>query len=256
MFVSFSNFIDKYELNEDLKNFPELYTLNPSSPYNKKWNIEYVITHADTIYEQNENNNAIIRGEKRKKERILSELIPIKNEDLVNDISFQLSGIGVMEAVLYILDNRYLSLEDYQKKEYLKTFIVYMNQINNSQKNLLFKTFFEKKINSEKLNRYQVLILLNILSEYLEVNFKVDNVLIKKEYNAWMSLEFIEDCKIKAIINSIVSIENIDISKCKDFILITKKNTMVDIITICNEWSIPIKSKPKKDELLKIIYEE
>lgn len=258
MFVSFPDFIDKFELNPDLKKFPELYTLNPSSPYNKKWNIEYVITHADTVHEQNENNNAIIRGEKRKKEKILLELIPIKNEDLVSDIIFPLSGIGIMEVLLYILDNKYLTLEDYQKKEYLKTFIAFLTQINNSQKNILFKSFFEKKITStDKLNKYQVLILLNILSDYLEVNFKVDNTLIKKDFKAWVSLEFVDldDSKIKPIINSVVSHDNIDISKCKDFVLVTKKNTMVEIITICNEWNISFNSKPKKEELLKNIYE-
>jgi hypothetical protein len=254
MFVSFPDFIDKFELNQELKKFPELYGLNPSSPYNKKWNIEYTITHEDTVHEQNENNNAIIRGEKRKKERILSELIPVKNEDIVNDISFPLSGTGIMEIILYTLDNRYLTLEDYQKKEYLKTFIAYINQINNSQKNIIFKSFYENKINSDKLTKYQALILLNILSDYLEVNFKVDNTLIKKNFKAWISLEFIADTHLKLLINSVV--DNIDISGCKDFTLITKKNTMIEIVTVCNEWNISMKNKPKKDELLKIIYGE
>lgn len=259
MLVSFAQFIDRYKLNQDLKNFPELYALNPSSPYLKKWNIEYIITHADTVHEQNENNNAIIRGEKRKKERMLSELIPIKNEDLVSDITFALTGTGIMEVVLYTLDNRYLTLEDYQKKEYLKTFIAYLNQINNSQKNISLKTYFETKVKSEKLSKYQALILLLIIGEYLEVNFKVDSILIKQDFKAWISLEFIEDSKIKPIINSVVPIDNIDISKGKDFNLITKKNNMIDIVAICTEWGIPIKdgsSKLKKDELLKKIYED
>lgn len=256
MLVSFSHFIDKYDLNQELKNFTELYALNPSSPYLKKWNIEYFITHADTVHEQNENNNAIIRGEKRKKEKILSELIPIKNEDLVGDISFNLSGTGIMEVVLYTLDNRYLSLEDYQKKEFLKTFIAYLNQINNSQKDKFLKTYFENKVKAEKLSKYQTLILLLIIGKYLEVNFKVDSTLIKGENKAWISLEFLDESKIKPIINSVVCVDNIDISKGKDFNLITKKNTMVDIVSICTEWGITIKNKLKKEELLNKIYED
>lgn len=256
--VSFAEFIDKYELNPDLKKFPELYTLNPSNPFQKKWNIEYIITHADTIHEQNENNNAIIRGEKRKKERILSEIIPIKNENLVSDISFPLSGTKIFELILYILDNRYLTIDDFQKESYLKTFIAYINQINNSQKNIILKTFFENKFKSHTLSKYQTLILLHIISLYLEVNFKVDNILIKGPYKAWISLEFINDTNIKPITNSPVSLDNLDINNCKDFILISKKNTMVDIVSVCNDWNIPIKdgnTKLKKDDILKNIFE-
>jgi hypothetical protein len=252
--VSFAEFIDKYNLNSDLKNFPKLYTINPSSPFNKKWNIEYIITHADTVHEQNENNNAIIRGEKRKKERMLSELIPIKNEDLVSDISFPATGSGIMELLLYILDNRYLTLEDYQKKEYLKTFIAYISQINNSQKNQIFKDYFENKL-KEGLNKYQCFVFLHIMGIYLEVNFKVENIVIKGGNKAWISLEFNNNGNIKPLTNSVV--DNLDIDKCKDFYLITKKSTMVDIISICNEFGLPIKNgetKLKKEVIIANIY--
>lgn len=245
-----SSFVSTLNLSQDLLNFNKNYRTNFSDPYTRKWFMEYEIKKAEDISVQNEENNAIIRGEKKKKEKMISEIIPLdKPDEMIFD--------NPVEGILQIFDGRYLTLNDSQRSEYLKTFMVYIHQLNNSQKDSLLKDFYlslEKKRFACN-NDYQLMVLLYLIGSYLEINIKVgERVIVFENVNAWLELDIYKN-KLKVIQNSIIPELELT-NEYKKFIPINKKNTIKEITEISLEFNLPIKKIDENNKEIKLKKEE